>query len=118
MAGEKKDRVKELQFLGLITMLANSAMQGLGKISDPFTGKAERNMEAAKASIDILEVLREKTQGNLTENEEKTFDTLLTNIRLNYVDESKKPEKKEEKQEKKTETEAKEEKQPQKDKKD
>ena len=106
MGEEEKDRAKEVQFLGFITMLANSAMQGLGKIANPFTGKAERNVEAAKASIDILEVLREKTKGNLTENEEKTFDTLLTNIRLNYVDESKKPDKKEE-QKKKKETEAK-----------
>ncbi|MCK9555162.1 DUF1844 domain-containing protein [bacterium] len=87
---------KEIQFIGFISIFGNSAMQAMGKTANPFNGKIEKNMETAKASIDLLELLEEKTKGNLTQNEQKALESLLTNLRLNYADEMKKPEKKEE----------------------
>jgi hypothetical protein len=50
----------------------------------------ERSLEGAKQSIDLLESLERKTRGNLTPDEEKTLQEILTNLRLNYVDELKK----------------------------
>lgn len=90
---------KEIQFIGFISIFGSSAMQAMGKVANPFNGKIEKNMEAAKTSIDLLELLEEKTRGNLTQNEKKALESLLTNLRLNYADEMKKPEKKEEKKE-------------------
>ena len=54
------------------------------------SGKQERNLPMAKQTIDILGVLKEKTQGNLTNDEEQLLDNLLHDLRIKYVEESKK----------------------------
>jgi hypothetical protein len=76
----------------LIVSLQMAAMQNLGKIASPVTGEIERNMEQAKISIDMLEMLAEKTKGNLTDEEYGLLDRTLYELRMNYVDESKKEE--------------------------
>jgi hypothetical protein len=53
------------------------------------TGKIERDLQAAKATIDLLRMLREKTKGNLSDREQKAFNALLGGVQLNYVDELK-----------------------------
>ena len=74
-------------FLGLILSLQQSVWVYLGKIASPGSGKLERNLEAAKDSIDLLEVLEEKTRGNLSTEEAKLLSSLLLELRMNYVDE-------------------------------
>ncbi len=111
---EDEAKYNEARFLALISGLSAGAMQHLGKIVNPLTGKIEKDMQAAQGTIDILRMLREKTKGNLTEREEKTLNALLANLQLNYLDEAKaeaeKPkEKPEEKAEVKPEPEGKEE---------
>ncbi|HRZ86358.1 MAG TPA: DUF1844 domain-containing protein [bacterium] len=76
-----------MHFLGLVSALASSAMQQMGKVANPATGKIERDMDAAKTSIDMLEMLKQKTQGNLTAQESGMLMALLSNLQLNYVDE-------------------------------
>ncbi|RME32047.1 MAG: DUF1844 domain-containing protein, partial [Candidatus Zixiibacteriota bacterium] len=51
------------------------------------TGKVERNLEMAKNSIDMLEMIERKTKGNLSDDEAKTIERALYELRLNYVDE-------------------------------
>lgn len=60
---------------------------GLGKIPNPATNKTEVNLGLAKISIDILEMLEEKTRNNLTEEEQKMLKSKLVNLRLNYAEE-------------------------------
>ncbi|NBO66621.1 MAG: DUF1844 domain-containing protein, partial [Acidobacteria bacterium] len=43
------------------------------------------NLEAAKDSIDMLDMLREKTQGNLTRGEEKLFEDLMADLKMQFV---------------------------------
>jgi len=87
-------------FMQLLYMFHNSAMQGLGKIADP-TGQMNRNLENASQTIDLMAMLKEKTKGNLPQELEKILEGMLSELRLNYVDEkSKAPKKKEEKKEK------------------
>jgi hypothetical protein len=74
-------------FIGLITMLSQGGMQHLGKIADPATGKVEKNLEAAKATIDLIIMLKNKTKGNLSSEEEKFLNNILGNLQLNYVEE-------------------------------
>ena len=74
-------------FVGLLLSLHSSAWIHLGKVSNPATGKAERNLEAARDMIDLLGVLEEKTRGNRVEDEEKLILQLLNELRMNYVDE-------------------------------
>ena len=86
-------------FMQLLYMFHTSAMQGLGKIADP-TGQLNRNLEYVSQTIDLMAMLKEKTKGNISEEMEKMLDGMLSELRLNYVDEkSKTPEKKEEKKE-------------------
>lgn len=72
-------------FLGLIHSFQAAAMQQMGKIANPYTDKIERDMRQARLSIDMLEMLEERTSGNLTGEESRFLQHVLTELRLNYV---------------------------------
>jgi len=74
----------------LIYMFHTSAMQGLGKIADP-TGRVSCNLEYVSQTIDLMEMLKVKTEGNITDEIEKLLDGMLSELHLNYVDEKAKP---------------------------
>jgi hypothetical protein len=80
----------EALFTQLIAIFHSSAMVALGKLKNPATDKVERNLEQARQSIEILEMLRDKTRGNLSANEQRMLDSSLTDLRLNFIDESRK----------------------------
>ena len=90
---EKNDQI----FLQLIYMFHTSAMQGLGKVADP-TGQINRNLEYVSQTIDLMEMLLVKTKGNISEDIEKMITQMISELKLNYVDEKSKlgEEKKEE----------------------
>jgi len=85
-------------FLQLIYMFHTSAMQGLGKVADP-TGQINRNLEYVNQTIDLMEMLLVKTKGNISEDIEKMITQMISELKLNYVDEKSKAveDKKEEK---------------------
>ena len=85
-----QEREEDFLFLSLVLNLHGAALQQLGKIVSPISGKLERHLEGARQSIDLLECLERKTQGNLSQDEERTLQDVLTHLRLNYVDELKK----------------------------
>ena len=89
---EEKDRNSQL-FFSLVAMFQTAAMQQMGKLINPVTGKIERDLEQARFSIDILGMLQEKTKGNLTDEERRFLDHVLFELRLNYVDELEKEKK-------------------------
>jgi len=90
---EKKN---EAIFMQLVMGLQSSAWVMLGKIANPVTGKVEKNLEAAKATIDTLMMLKEKTKGNLTKVEEDYLNNTVNQLQLNYVEEKEKAGKEEE----------------------
>lgn len=61
-------------------------MMHLGLAEDPTTGKTSVNLPMARHVIDILSMLREKTKGNLEEDEERLFDNLLFDLRIKFVE--------------------------------
>ncbi|HEY7180271.1 MAG TPA: DUF1844 domain-containing protein [Blastocatellia bacterium] len=65
--------------------IASSAFIYLGLVEHPATGRRQVDMTAAKESIDMLVMLREKTKGNLSRGEEKFFDDLLSDLKMQYV---------------------------------
>jgi hypothetical protein len=83
-AGEQQDAL----FVNLVLMFQSAAMQQMGKISNLMTGQVEKNLDQARFSIDMLEMLKTKTRGNLSPEIGKLLDSTLTNLRLNYVDEA------------------------------
>ncbi len=72
-------------FLGLVHSFQSAAMQQMGKMPNPFTEKLERDLAQAKLSIDMLEMLEERTGGNLTGEESRFLSHVLTELRLNFV---------------------------------
>ncbi len=90
MAEESK---LNMLFMSLVLSLSQAAMQHMGKVTNPLTGKIDRNLEQAKVTIDMLEMLKEKTKGNVVKEEEKLIGETLATLQLNYVDEVKKGEK-------------------------
>ena len=78
----------ELNFSTFVFSLGTSTMYHFGDFPDPVTKKAERNLEAAKQTIDILAILKEKTKGNLSDDEERLLESLLYELRMRYVRET------------------------------
>ncbi len=78
---------EEQLFASLLYLFHSTGMQGLGKVMNPMTNKIERNLEQAKQAIDMLEMLKSKTKGNISEETEKILTQFLSDLRLNYVDE-------------------------------
>jgi hypothetical protein len=62
-------------------------MQHMGKLKNPLSDKVEKNLEQAQMSIDILEMFHQKMKGNLSETENRMFNDVLRELKLNYVDE-------------------------------
>ena len=78
-------------FLTIIQMFQLEGMVALGKMLNPASGELARNLEHARYVIDILEVLQEKTSGNLADDERRFLEQTLSNLRLNYVEETGNP---------------------------
>lgn len=79
--------VENIEFLTLIASFTTSGMVGLGKIPNPVNNKIEKNMDQAKHSIDILLMLKEKTKGNLKEEEEKILQNAIADLQINFIQE-------------------------------
>ena len=82
---KEKIPLPEVSFNGLIFSLSSSALIYLGEVPDPNTNKKAKDMELAKHTIDTISMLKEKTKGNLTEEEEKFLDSVLADLRWRYV---------------------------------
>jgi hypothetical protein len=80
----------QIDFSTFIMSLTSSAFYHLGDIADPETGKTETNLPAVQQTIDMLIMLREKTQGNLTEEEAKLLEQLIYELQMKFVAKSKK----------------------------
>ena len=83
MAEERKP--SGIDFYTFILSLGSSAFVHLGDAPHPETGQVQLNLLLAKQTIDILGMLQEKTRGNLSSEEEKVLQTLLSDLRLRFV---------------------------------
>lgn len=75
----------EVNFTSLVFSLSSSALFHFGEIADPQTGEKKKDLPLAKHAIDTIAMLKEKTKGNLTEEEGKFMDNVLTDLRWRYV---------------------------------
>jgi hypothetical protein len=74
-------------FAQLILIFHQNAMMSMGKLKNPMTDKIERDLSQTQQSIDMLEMIRDKTKNNLSQEMAQMLDHALTELRLNYVDE-------------------------------
>ncbi len=82
-------RALPVSFSAFIVSLASSAMVHLGLTDDPAGGGPNVDLMLARHTIDVLGLLDEKTKGNLDEDEARLLETLLSDLRLQFVEVSK-----------------------------
>jgi hypothetical protein len=75
----------EVNFSSLIFSLSSTALFHFGEVADPRTGEKKKDLSLAKHTIDTIAMLKEKTEGNLTEEEKKFLESILTDLRWRYV---------------------------------
>jgi hypothetical protein len=83
--GQERGPLPPVEFSGLILSLSHAAMMHLGQIPDPNTGQANMDRDLARHTIDTIGMLKEKTEGNLSPDEQRLIDHALTELRLAYV---------------------------------
>ncbi len=74
-----------IDFSTLVLSLATSAMVHMGLVPETEGGLVEKNLTLAHQSIDTLEMLQDKTRGNLTDDETKLLQSVLYELRMGYV---------------------------------
>jgi hypothetical protein len=80
------ERGLPIDFATLVMSLASAAMMSMGRMADPATGTVQKNLAVAQQNIDIIALLKEKTRGNLTAEEERIVEQVLYELRLTYVE--------------------------------
>jgi hypothetical protein len=74
-----------ISFSTFILGLASTALIHLGEAPNPETGERAVSIDLARQSLHLLDLLEQKTRGNLTSEEQKLFAALLTDLRLKFV---------------------------------
>ena len=84
---QRKGELPKVDFSTFVLSLATSALYQMGLVPDPSTGDhGPPDPLAAKQTVDTLEMLREKTRGNLDDEERKLVDSLLYELRIKFVE--------------------------------
>ena len=78
----------KMTFATFIISLNHSALVHMGMVEDPVNGTKAKNLELAKQTIDVIVMLEEKTKGNLTGEESEMIKSLLYDLRILYVKET------------------------------
>jgi len=79
-------------FLSLIYSFQMQTWMHLGKLKNPVSDKIERDLQAAQMSIDMIEMLKEKSVNNNSDEENRFIEQILADLKLNYVEEAGKKE--------------------------
>ncbi|MEK6539834.1 MAG: DUF1844 domain-containing protein [Deltaproteobacteria bacterium] len=74
-----------VDFPTFILSLSTSVLLQLGEVPDHQTNKTDRNLELARHTIDIINMLKDKTKDNLTDEEARLIDNILYDLRVRYV---------------------------------
>lgn len=87
-SGERTQEAPVLDFSTFILSISSSAMMHFGEIPDPVSQQKQKNLVAARQTIDIISMLQEKTRGNLEEHEQRLVDNVLYELKMRYVREA------------------------------
>ncbi|MBU0673609.1 MAG: DUF1844 domain-containing protein [Proteobacteria bacterium] len=75
----------EVTFTAFVMSLNTAALFHFGELADPSTGKIQKDIVLAKHTIDTLNLLQKKTQGNLTKDEDNLLETVLYDLKMRFV---------------------------------
>lgn len=82
-------KIPEASFSLFVSSLVTQALISLGEVDNPFSKTKDQNLDQAKFTIDTLQIIKDKTCGNLSDDELKLLDTALYDLRMRYVEKSK-----------------------------
>ncbi len=85
---DKAATPSESDFLGFVSTLAMQTMVALGEVAHPETGQPQSDLSQARYLIDVIQLLSEKTAGNLSIEEASELKTLLYELRIKFVKKS------------------------------
>jgi hypothetical protein len=89
MSFEEAVETPEVKFTILVSSLATQVLVSLGQIENPLSKKKQLDLKSAKFSIDLLQMLADKTRGNLSDVEKHYLEGVLYKLRMGYVEASK-----------------------------
>jgi hypothetical protein len=75
----------QVNFSTLLLSLASSAVLAMGLEKNPQTGQVEKDLDMARFNIDMLKLLKDKTKGNLTAEEQQFLDSIVSDLQLKFV---------------------------------
>ena len=75
----------EANFSTLVLSIGSSAAMALGLAPNPMTNKTEKDLNLARFNIDLLRMLRDKTKGNLSPDEQKFIESIVTDLQMKFV---------------------------------
>ena len=84
-SSEQQVELPEINFVNFLFSISTSALIQMGEIEDPISQQTVRNLPLAKQTIDLIGMLKEKTNGNLTPDEAKLIENILFDLRMRYV---------------------------------
>jgi hypothetical protein len=80
-----EDIFSTINFSTFLLSLSTSALVSLGELPDPLRNEKSINLALAKQTIHIIEMLQDKTKGNLNDEEKRLVDGMLYDLRMKYV---------------------------------
>jgi hypothetical protein len=84
--GGGAENFPEADFRSFISGMATQVLLSMGEVENPMTKEVQRNLPQAKYTIDMIQILKDKTAGNLSEDEQKYLDAVLYDLRMRYVE--------------------------------
>ena len=84
-----KQKLPPIDFASFIISLSTSVLIYLGEIPDPLSNEKKEDFMSAKQTIDLISLLKEKTRGNLTQQEEEFMENILYDLKMRFVKASK-----------------------------
>jgi hypothetical protein len=84
-SSEQQAELPEINFVNFLFSISTSALIQMGEIEDPISQQTVKNLPLAKQTIDLIGMLKEKTEGNLTPEEAKLIENILFDLRMRYV---------------------------------
>lgn len=75
----------EASFSTLVLSIGSSAAMALGLAPNPVSGKTEKDLALARFNIDLLVMLRDKTKGNLSSDEQRFVDSIVSDLQMKFV---------------------------------
>ncbi len=86
-ASEKKEAspLPKVDFNTFVLSLSSSVLVHLGEVNDPASGKPSQDLDMARHTIDMLDMLEKKTQGNLDVDEDRLLKNILFEMRMKFI---------------------------------